>query len=163
MAESSVSTVRYVMKVFANGSETIIFVFLGISAIDTEIWVWNTGFILLTLFFIFVYRIIGEIPASLLQVLRRHTTYREVTKRLYLCSAGVFFLTWILNRYRLVPVEFIDQVIMSYGGLRGAVAYGLATLLNESKIKEKNLMICTTLLVVYFTVILQVSGFLPFN
>uniref|UniRef100_A0AAQ4Q8Q2 Sodium/hydrogen exchanger n=1 Tax=Gasterosteus aculeatus aculeatus TaxID=481459 RepID=A0AAQ4Q8Q2_GASAC len=126
MAESSVSTVRYVMKVFANGSETIIFVFLGISAIDTEIWVWNTGFILLTLFFIFVYRIIG-----------------------------VFFLTWILNRYRLVPVEFIDQVIMSYGGLRGAVAYGLATLLNESKIKEKNLMICTTLLVVYFTVILQ--------
>ncbi|XP_062414392.1 sodium/hydrogen exchanger 3-like isoform X3 [Pungitius pungitius] len=126
MDENSVNTVRYVMKVFANGSETIIFVFLGISAIDKEIWVWNTGFILLTLFFIFVYRIIG-----------------------------VFFLTWILNRYRLVPVEFIDQVIMSYGGLRGAVAYGLAALLNESKIKEKNLMICTTLLVVYFTVILQ--------
>ncbi|KAL6099451.1 slc9a3 [Pungitius sinensis] len=126
MDENSVATVRYVMKVFANGSETIIFVFLGISAIDKEIWVWNTGFILLTLFFIFVYRIIG-----------------------------VFFLTWILNRYRLVPVEFIDQVIMSYGGLRGAVAYGLAAMLNESKIKEKNLMICTTLLVVYFTVILQ--------
>lgn len=51
---------------------------------------------------------------------------------------------------------------MSYGGLRGAVAYGLATKLNESTIKEKNLMVCTTLIVVYFTVILQVkssSGF----
>nr|AXV43379.1 sodium/hydrogen exchanger 3 [Lateolabrax maculatus] len=126
MDEKSVATVRYVMKVFANGSETIIFVFLGISAIDTTIWVWNTGFILLTLFFIFVYRFIG-----------------------------VFVLTWILNKYRLVPLEFIDQLIMSYGGLRGAVAYGLAKLLDENKIKEKNLMVSTTLIVVYFTVILQ--------
>uniref|UniRef100_A0A8C3APF1 Sodium/hydrogen exchanger n=1 Tax=Cyclopterus lumpus TaxID=8103 RepID=A0A8C3APF1_CYCLU len=126
MDEKSVATVRYVMKVLANGSETIIFVFLGISAIDKSIWVWNTGFILLTLLFIFVYRIIG-----------------------------VFFLTWILNKFRLVPVEFIDQVIMSYGGLRGAVAYGLAAMLDDSKIKEKNLMISTTLIVVYFTVILQ--------
>ncbi|KAI4817625.1 hypothetical protein KUCAC02_011008 [Chaenocephalus aceratus] len=126
MDERSVTTVRYVMKVLANGSETIIFVFLGISAIDKTIWVWNTGFILLTLFFIFIYRFIG-----------------------------VFVLTWILNRYRLVRVEFIDQLIMSYGGLRGAVAYGLATMLDEAKIKEKNLMVCTSLIVVYFTVILQ--------
>ncbi|GAA6233236.1 sodium/hydrogen exchanger 3 isoform X1 [Lates japonicus] len=126
MDEKSVSTVRYTMKVLANGSETMIFVFLGISAIDKTIWVWNTGFILLTLLFIMIYRFIG-----------------------------VFFLTWILNRYRLVPIGFIDQVIMSYGGLRGAVAYGLAVMLNESKIKEKNLMISTTLIVVYFTVIFQ--------
>lgn len=61
MDEKSVTTVRYVMKVLANGSETIVFVFLGISAIDKSIWVWNTGFILLTLLFIFVYRIIGRI------------------------------------------------------------------------------------------------------
>lgn len=46
---------------------------------------------------------------------------------------------------------------MSYGGLRGAVAYGLATMLDEAKIKEKNLMVSTTLIVVYFTVIFQVS------
>ncbi|KAM6899601.1 sodium/hydrogen exchanger 3-like [Xenentodon cancila] len=126
MDENSVQTVRYALKVFANGSETIIFVFLGISAIDKTIWVWNTGFILLTLFFIFVYRFIG-----------------------------VFILTWFLNRYRLVPLEFIDQVIMSYGGLRGAVAYVLAAMLDENKIKSKNLMVCTTLIVVYFTVIFQ--------
>ncbi|XP_029022378.1 sodium/hydrogen exchanger 3.1 isoform X2 [Betta splendens] len=126
MDPDSVSTVRHAMKVFANGSETIIFVFLGISAIDKSIWVWNTGFILLTLLFVIVYRFIGT-----------------------------FLLTWILNRYRLVPIGFIDQVIMSYGGLRGAVAYGLAVLLDESKIKEKNLMISTTIIVVYFTVIFQ--------
>ncbi|XP_054619079.1 sodium/hydrogen exchanger 3.1 isoform X2 [Dunckerocampus dactyliophorus] len=126
MDERSVTTVRYAMKVLANGSETIIFVFLGISAVDKTLWVWNTGFILLTLLFIFVYRIIG-----------------------------VFFLTWIMNKFRLVPLEVIDQIIMSYGGLRGAVAYGLAVMLDDNKIKEKNLMISTTLIVVYFTVILQ--------
>uniref|UniRef100_A0A8C8J7X4 Sodium/hydrogen exchanger n=1 Tax=Oncorhynchus tshawytscha TaxID=74940 RepID=A0A8C8J7X4_ONCTS len=126
MDERSVTTVRYVMKVLANGSETIIFVFLGISAIDPAVWVWNTGFILLTLLFIFVFRFIG-----------------------------VFLLTWILNKYRLVPLEFIDQVVMSYGGLRGAVAYGLVAMLDENKFKEKNLMVSTTLIVVYFTVMLQ--------
>ncbi|XP_013881125.1 sodium/hydrogen exchanger 3 [Austrofundulus limnaeus] len=124
--EESVKTIKYAMKVFANGSETMIFVFLGISAIDTTIWVWNTGFILLTLLFILIYRFMG-----------------------------VFFLTWFMNRTRLVPISLIDQVIMSYGGLRGAVAYGLAVLLDEAKIKEKNLMLSTTLIVVYFTVILQ--------
>lgn len=60
MHENSVTTVRYVMKVFAIGSETMIFVFLGITAIDNVIWVWNTGFILITLLFILVYRFIGE-------------------------------------------------------------------------------------------------------
>uniref|UniRef100_A0A8C9WZG7 Sodium/hydrogen exchanger n=1 Tax=Sander lucioperca TaxID=283035 RepID=A0A8C9WZG7_SANLU len=133
MAESSVNTVRYVMKVFANGSETIIFVFLGISAIDKTIWVWNTGFVLLTLFFTLVYRFIGT-----------------------------FIQTWWLNQYRLVPIAFIDQLIMSYGGLRGAVAYGLATMLDDQRIKEKKLMIGTTLIVVYFTVILQGVTMKPF-
>ncbi|KAK9957864.1 hypothetical protein ABG768_012067 [Culter alburnus] len=126
MDEKSVTTVRHAMKVLANGSETMIFLFLGITAIDKEIWVWNTGFILLTLLFIFIYRIIG-----------------------------VFLFTWMLNKFRLVPIEVIDQVVMSYGGLRGAVAYGLAAMLDKDKIPEKNLMISTTLIVVYFTVILQ--------
>ncbi|GAA6094578.1 sodium/hydrogen exchanger 3-like [Tachysurus ichikawai] len=126
MDEKSVTTVRYTMKVFAVGSETMIFVFLGITAIDNVIWVWNTGFILLTLLFAIVYRFMG-----------------------------VFALTWMLNRYRLVPIEYIDQLVMSYGGLRGAVAYGLAASLDETRIKEKNLIISTTLIVVYFTVIIQ--------
>lgn len=154
MDERSVSTVKYAMKVLANGSETIIFVFLGISAVDSTIWVWNTGFILLTLFFIFIYRFIGErCPAAAVPPVC-------CTRSPCLCwdSAGVFCLTWMQNKFRLVPLEFIEQVIMSYGGLRGAVAYGLAAMLDETKIKEKNLMLCTTLIVVYFTVILQVSA-----
>lgn len=70
---------------------------------------------------------------------------------------GVFLLTWILNQYRLVPLDYIDQLVMGYGGLRGAVAYGLVLLLDENKYKEKKLMISTTLIVVYFTVMLQVK------
>uniref|UniRef100_W5MMZ6 Sodium/hydrogen exchanger n=1 Tax=Lepisosteus oculatus TaxID=7918 RepID=W5MMZ6_LEPOC len=126
MDERSVTTVRYTLKLMANGSETIIFVFLGISAIDPNIWVWDTAFILLTLVFILVYRFIG-----------------------------VFVLTWILNRHRLVPLEFIDQVVMSYGGLRGGVTYALAVMLDAEKIRAKNLFVSTALIVVYFTVILQ--------
>lgn len=77
-----------------------------------------------------------------------------------MCTTGTFIQTWWLNQYRLVPIAFIDQLIMSYGGLRGAVAYGLATMLDDQRIKEKKLMIGTTLIVVYFTVILQVTTFL---
>ncbi|XP_051948888.1 sodium/hydrogen exchanger 3-like [Xyrauchen texanus] len=126
MDEKSVTMLRYTLKLMANGSETMIFVFLGVSAIDKNIWVWNTGFILLTLLFVIVFRFMG-----------------------------VFFLNWILNRSRLIPIDITDQIVMSYGGLRGAVAYGLAATLDENKIPEKNLMLGTTLIVVYFTVILQ--------
>ncbi|XP_051729496.1 sodium/hydrogen exchanger 3.2 [Ctenopharyngodon idella] len=133
MDEKSVTTLRYSLKVLANGSETMIFVFLGLSAIDKNIWVWNTGFILLTILFIVVFRFMG-----------------------------VFFLNWVLNQSRLIPIDITDQIVMSYGGLRGAVAYGLAASLDENKIPEKNLMLGTTLIVVYFTVVLQGITMKPF-
>lgn len=75
MDEKSIQTVRYAMKVFANGSETIIFVFLGISAIDKAIWVWNTGFILLTLLFILIYRFIGEFLAFVVSERKKNQTW----------------------------------------------------------------------------------------
>ncbi|XP_007953986.2 sodium/hydrogen exchanger 3 [Orycteropus afer afer] len=126
ISEQSATTVRYTMKMLASGAETIIFMFLGISAVDPLIWTWNTAFVLLTLVFISVYRAIG-----------------------------VALQTWVLNRYRMVQLEIIDQVVMSYGGLRGAVAYALVVLLDEKKVKEKNLFVSTTIIVVFFTVIFQ--------
>ncbi|CAO2592020.1 Sodium/hydrogen exchanger 3, partial [Lemmus lemmus] len=126
ISEQSATTVRYTMKMLASGAETIIFMFLGISAVDPLIWTWNTAFVLLTLLFISVYRAIG-----------------------------VVLQTWILNRYRMVQLETIDQVVMSYGGLRGAVAYALVVLLDETKVKEKKLFVSTTIIVIFFTVIFQ--------
>lgn len=71
--------------------------------------------------------------------------------------AGVVLQTWVLNRYRMVQLEVIDQVVMSYGGLRGAVAFALVVLLDEKKVKEKNLFVSTTIIVIYFTVVFQVA------
>ncbi|XP_027518604.1 sodium/hydrogen exchanger 3 isoform X2 [Corapipo altera] len=126
ISEQSSTTVRYTMKMMASGAETIIFMFLGISAVNPDIWMWNTAFILLTLVFISVYRVIG-----------------------------VVLQTWILNRYRTVQLEIIDQVVMSYGGLRGAVAFALVALLDKDKVHDKNLFVSTTIIVVFFTVIFQ--------
>ncbi|XP_055991272.1 sodium/hydrogen exchanger 3 isoform X2 [Sorex fumeus] len=126
ISEQSATTVRFTMKMLASGAETIIFMFLGISAVDPLIWKWNTAFVLLTLVFISVYRAIG-----------------------------VVLQTWVLNRYRMVQLELIDQVVMSYGGLRGAVAFALVVLLDENKVKEKSLFVSTTIVVIYFTVIFQ--------
>lgn len=58
----------------------------------------------------------------------------------------------------MVQLEIIDQVVMSYGGLRGAVAFALVVLLDEKKVKERNLFVSTTIIVVFFTVIFQVGG-----
>uniref|UniRef100_F7FWW9 Sodium/hydrogen exchanger n=1 Tax=Callithrix jacchus TaxID=9483 RepID=F7FWW9_CALJA len=126
ISEQSATTVRYTMKMLASGAETIIFMFLGISAVNPFIWTWNTAFVLLTLVFISVYRAIG-----------------------------VVLQTWLLNRYRMVQLEPIDQVVLSYGGLRGAVAFALVVLLDGEKVKEKNLFVSTTIIVVFFTVIFQ--------
>lgn len=69
---------------------------------------------------------------------------------------GVVIQTWILNRYRTVQLEIIDQVVMSYGGLRGAVAFALVALLDGDKVGDKDLFVSTTIIVVFFTVIFQV-------
>uniref|UniRef100_H3A308 Sodium/hydrogen exchanger n=1 Tax=Latimeria chalumnae TaxID=7897 RepID=H3A308_LATCH len=126
ISQKSRTTVKYTMKTLASSSETIIFIFLGISAVDTSKWMWDTGLVVFTLFFILFFR-----------------------------ALGVILQTWILNQSRLVPLDKIDQVVMSYGGLRGAVAFALVVLLNESKVKAKGYFVATTMIVVFFTVIIQ--------
>ncbi|XP_078473604.1 sodium/hydrogen exchanger 3-like [Lampetra planeri] len=126
ISSKSQTVIKYTMKMLASAAETIIFIFLGISAVDTEKWTWNTAFILPTLIFVSVYRIIG-----------------------------VVIQTWILNWFRVVPLSAIDQAVMSYGGLRGAVAFALVALLDEQLVPEKRLFVSTTIIVVFFTVIFQ--------
>lgn len=59
----------------------------------------------------------------------------------------------------MVQLGIIDQVVMSYGGLRGAVAFALVVLLDGDRVKDKNLFVSTTIIVVFFTVIFQVISF----
>uniref|UniRef100_A0A3Q2PEG9 Sodium/hydrogen exchanger n=1 Tax=Fundulus heteroclitus TaxID=8078 RepID=A0A3Q2PEG9_FUNHE len=130
ISQKSRTTVKYTMKTLASIAETIIFIFLGISAVDKSKWAWDTGLVSCTLVFIFVFR-----------------------------AAGVVGQTWVLNRFRLVPLDKIDQVVMSYGGLRGAVAFALVVLLDGERVKAKDYFVATTIVVVFFTVMFQVGTF----
>jgi len=46
---------------------------------------------------------------------------------------------------------------MSYGGLRGAIAFALALVLDETKIERKKEFVTATIAVVFFTVFIQVK------
>ncbi|XP_076003088.1 sodium/hydrogen exchanger 5 [Genypterus blacodes] len=126
ISQKSRTTVKYTMKTLASIAETIIFIFLGISAVDKSKWAWDTGLVSCTLIFIFIFR-----------------------------AFGVIGQTWVLNRFRLVPLDKIDQVVMSYGGLRGAVAFALVVLLDSEHVKAKDYFVATTIVVVFFTVMFQ--------
>ncbi|XP_067408937.1 sodium/hydrogen exchanger 5 isoform X2 [Emydura macquarii macquarii] len=126
ISQKSRTTVKYTMKTLASCSETVIFMFLGISAVDTSKWAWDTALVLGTLLFILFFR-----------------------------AVGVILQTWVLNRFRLIPLDRIDQVVMSYGGLRGAVAFALVFLLDREKVRAKDYFVATTIVVVFFTVLVQ--------
>ena len=59
-----------------------------------------------------------------------------------------------------MQLEIIDQVVMSYRGLHGAMAFILVVLPDRSKVKEKNLFVSTTV-IIFFTVIFQVLTIKP--
>lgn len=59
------------------------------------------------------------------------------------------------NKFRLHKLSRVDQFVMSYGGLRGAVAFALVLLIDEHHVKQKPMFVTTTIAVIYFTVFLQ--------
>jgi len=71
---------------------------------------------------------------------------------------GVVALTAVANHVRLVRLSHVDQCILSYGGLRGAIAFALASLLDRQQFRgTRDLFITTTIAVVYFTNFVMVS------
>lgn len=63
-------------------------------------------------------------------------------------------LILLMNSNEIVSIQ-IDQLILSYGGLRGAIAFGLAMSIPET-ILARQMFITTTIVVIFFTVFLQV-------
>ena len=59
------------------------------------------------------------------------------------------------NRFRLHKLDRVDEFVMSYGGLRGAVAFALVLLIDPLKVKKKYMFLTTTICVIYFTVFIQ--------
>lgn len=131
------ASVKYCIKTLAQCCETVIFMFLGISTMTSELKI-DVTFIAITLFICLIYRIIGFFFLYFMWIF-----------------LGVVVQCAILNRFRTKKFSFVDQFVLSYGGLRGAIAFGLVVSMPQM-IKAKEMFATTCIAVIYFTVFLQV-------
>ncbi|XP_030332334.1 sodium/hydrogen exchanger 4 [Strigops habroptila] len=125
VSQNSYTTIKYFMKMLSSVSETLIFVFMGVSTVGKN-HEWNWAFICFTLLFCLIWR-----------------------------TLSVFALFYISNKFRTYPFTFKDQLIISYSGLRGASSFSLVFLLPVNLFPRKKLFITATLAVIYFTVFIQ--------
>ncbi|XP_012274265.1 probable Na(+)/H(+) antiporter nhx-9 isoform X2 [Orussus abietinus] len=125
ISHKSHTTVKYTMKMLSSSSETIIFMFLGVATVNNR-HDWNTWFVLMTIVFCSVYRI-----------------------------AGVIVLSALANQFRLHKLDKVEKFVMSYGGLRGAVAFALVLLIDPAHVHLQPMFVTTTIAVIYFTVFIQ--------
>ncbi|XP_050698338.1 sodium/hydrogen exchanger 2-like isoform X4 [Eriocheir sinensis] len=130
ISQKSYTCVKYFTKMASATSDTVIFMFLGMVLVSDE-HIWHTGFVLWSVFLCFVYRFIG-----------------------------VFMLTGIMNNYRVKKVGLEEQFIAAYGGLRGAVAFSLVNMLNES-LPPRRIFVTATLVVILFTIFVQGTTIKP--
>ncbi|KAK6062026.1 hypothetical protein COOONC_00302, partial [Cooperia oncophora] len=79
-----------------------------------------------------------------------------VTACIFCRFIGVMILTWIANGKRVQKIGLMDQVIMGYGGLRGAICYGLVMTLDKDAVPAKDMLVSTTVVVIVVTVFFQV-------
>jgi len=73
------------------------------------------------------------------------------------CVSVVVVLNLFANYIRAVKLDGISQFVMAYGGLRGAIAFSLAVILEEHAFPSRQMFITTTIVVVYFTNLVLVS------
>jgi NhaP-type Na+/H+ or K+/H+ antiporter len=61
------------------------------------------------------------------------------------------------NRLRVKKINIQEQFIMAYGGLRGAIAFSMVETLNADIVEPRPMFVTTTLVVIIFTVFIQVE------
>ncbi|KAI6243508.1 Sodium/hydrogen exchanger [Aphelenchoides fujianensis] len=130
ITHEAASSVKYFVKMLSQASETVLFMFLGLSTMSSHQY-FDLWFVVVTLVSCLVFRTIGVIIQ---------------------CA--------ILNRYTSKKFTFEDQFILSYGGLRGAIAFGLLSSVPDS-VAAKDMFATTTIIVICFTVFLQGSTIRP--
>ena len=68
-------------------------------------------------------------------------------------------MTELANYFRLHQLNRVEKFVMSYGGLRGAIAFALVLLIDPNRIPRQPLFATATISVVFFTVFIQVTSF----
>ncbi|CAI2731455.1 unnamed protein product [Schistosoma spindalis] len=129
IGEKYVKSVHLITRMLAEVSEGVIFLFLGIQVISYKL-EWHTGFILWGLILCLLSRAII-----------------------------VFIITAIVNYVNIdeTKITIEQQIILIYGGLRGAVAFALSVLIPDdlfpiNSLYHKNVIVTTTLFIILFTV-----------
>lgn len=79
ISHKSHTTVKYTMKMLSSSSETIIFMFLGVATVNND-HVWNTWFVVMTIIFCSVYRILGKL---LYNIIINHLIYHQFARAVF--------------------------------------------------------------------------------
>uniref|UniRef100_A0A8C1AKF3 Sodium/hydrogen exchanger n=1 Tax=Cyprinus carpio carpio TaxID=630221 RepID=A0A8C1AKF3_CYPCA len=125
ISHKSHTTIKYFLKMWSSVSDTLIFIFLGVSTVAGP-HEWNWIFVVATLIFCLVARVLGVVG-----------------------------LTFVINKFRIVKLTSKDQFIIAYGGLRGAIAFSLVYLLNTDHFPKRNMFLTAIITVIFFTVFVQ--------
>ncbi|XP_026138965.1 sodium/hydrogen exchanger 1-like isoform X2 [Carassius auratus] len=125
ISHKSHTTIKYFLKMWSSVSDTLIFIFLGVSTVAGP-HEWNWIFVVATLILCLVARVLGVVG-----------------------------LTFVINKFRIVKLTSKDQFIIAYGGLRGAIAFSLVYLLNTDHFPKRNMFLTAIITVIFFTVFVQ--------
>ena len=130
ISRKSFWTIKYGIRTAATFADCVIMICLGIvSVYNLDIWNdWNTSFALWTCIFCTFFRFFAT----------------------FLLSG----LVNLLGGQHFDKISFKEQFIIGYGGLRGAVGFSLALILNDTN-PFKDLFVTTVIFMVYFTTFLQ--------
>ncbi|XP_017551279.2 sodium/hydrogen exchanger 1 [Pygocentrus nattereri] len=125
ISHKSHTTIKYFLKMSSSVSETLIFIFLGVSTVAGS-HRWNWTFVVVTIILCMVARVLGVIG-----------------------------LTHVINKFRIVKLTTKDQFIIAYGGLRGAIAFSLGFLLDSNRFPMRDMFLTAIITVIFFTVFVQ--------
>ncbi|CAM4696701.1 unnamed protein product [Leuciscus chuanchicus] len=125
ISHKSHTTIKYFLKMWSSVSDTLIFIFLGVSTVAGKHH-WNWTFVIMSVILSLVARVLGVVG-----------------------------LTFVINKFRIVKLTTKDQFIVAYGGLRGAIAFSLVYLLNSDQFPMRNMFLTAIITVIFFTVFVQ--------
>ena len=60
-------------------------------------------------------------------------------------------LSGYVNHWHVITLDYVDQFVMAYGGLRGVMTFALVVLLDLNVYTRRDLLITTAVVVIYVT------------